>query len=128
MHGDPHVICGRPGTRAPHHWLVRAGQQISTLDLLGNSFVVLAAPHGEAWRRAVPAAAKHFPGLPIAAYLVGSPDLQDPAGGFAPAYGLASDGAVLVRPDGFVAWRAKNLVADPQAALTHALAAVLMKS
>jgi 2-polyprenyl-6-methoxyphenol hydroxylase-like FAD-dependent oxidoreductase len=128
VHGDPHTMHGRPGTRAPHLWLVRAGQQISTLDLFGSSFVVLAAPQGEAWCRAVSAAAKSFPDIPIDAYLVGRTDLQDPIGAFAEAYGLENDGAVLVRPDGFVAWRGKTLVADPRDALTRALAAVLMKS
>lgn len=127
VHGDPHVMYGRPGTRAPHLWLERANHQISTLDLFGNSFVVLTAPQGEAWCEAVPAVAKNLSGVPIAAHVVGGADLHDPVGGFASAYGLANDGAVLVRPDGFVAWRAKTLVADPQHALTRALAAVLRK-
>ena len=32
--------------------------------------------------------------------------LTDPSGGFAAATGISADGALLVRPDGFVAWRA----------------------
>jgi putative polyketide hydroxylase len=43
-------------------------------------------------------------GVAIDAYRIGDPGLDD-RGEFAPAYGLASDGAVLVRPDGHVAWR-----------------------
>jgi 2-polyprenyl-6-methoxyphenol hydroxylase-like FAD-dependent oxidoreductase len=127
VHCDPHVLHGRPGTRAPHLWMVRGGEQVSTLDLFGNSFVVLAASQGKDWFRAAPAVARLFSDVPIDAYLVGSANLQDPAGAFAAAYGLADDGAVLVRPDGFVAWRAKTLASDPQDALIRALTAILMK-
>jgi putative polyketide hydroxylase len=43
-------------------------------------------------------------GVPIDRYRIGAPGLRD-AGGFADAYGLGADGAILVRPDGHVAWR-----------------------
>jgi hypothetical protein len=39
---------------------------------------------------------------------LGRDGLEDPAGGFAAAYGIEPSGCVLVRPDGFVAWRARN--------------------
>jgi hypothetical protein len=54
---------------------------------------------------------------------VGS-DLHDPEGLFSGAYGIAADGACLVRPDGFVAWRAKTDPADRVSALTKALQAL----
>jgi putative polyketide hydroxylase len=38
----------------------------------------------------------------------GADGLADPSDGLASAFGIARTGAVLVRPDGFVAWRAKN--------------------
>jgi putative polyketide hydroxylase len=44
---------------------------------------------------------------------------------FAGAYGIAATGAVLVRPDGFVAWRAKSSGTKPQEALKSVLARVL---
>ena len=44
------------------------------------------------------------------------------------AYGVSGDGAVLVRPDGFVAWRARTPVNDPESALNHVLNTVLMKT
>ena len=40
------------------------------------------------------------------------------------AYGITSTGAVLVRPDGHVAWRAPSLPADPAATLRTALNAL----
>jgi 2-polyprenyl-6-methoxyphenol hydroxylase-like FAD-dependent oxidoreductase len=128
VHADPHQTCGRPGSRAPHFWLERAGQPISTLDLFGDAFVLLAAPGGEAWCEAASAVARRFPGVTIKAHRVGSADLHNPGAGFAPAYGLSQDGAALIRPDGFVAWRAKTMIGDPENALGRVLDAVLMKN
>jgi putative polyketide hydroxylase len=41
------------------------------------------------------------------------------------AYGLDQDGASLIRPDGFVAWRSRSGVPDPTAALGAAVSAAL---
>jgi hypothetical protein len=46
----------------------------------------------------------HKLGVQIDCYRINSPGLRD-VGGFSEAYGIADDGAVLVRPDGHVAWR-----------------------
>lgn len=124
-HDDPHATAGRPGSRAPHLWVGRDGRRISTLDLFGTSFVLLAGPHGGSWCEAVRAVASRLPGLALDAHVVGGPEVRDPDDKFAAAYDLSASGAVLVRPDGFVAWRAKAMAVDPQAALTQALAAML---
>jgi len=47
-------------------------------------------------------------------------DLEDVANRFSTAYGVGSDGAVLIRPDGFIAWRHAN-AADGARALDDAL-------
>ena len=47
----------RPGSRAPHVFLDRDGARLSTLDLFGGKFVLLAGPQGAAWRDAALAAA-----------------------------------------------------------------------
>jgi 2-polyprenyl-6-methoxyphenol hydroxylase-like FAD-dependent oxidoreductase len=99
----PPAELGRPGTRAPHVWL---GEGRSTLDLFGSGFVVL-RPAGEGvddW--APPGAGSHVV----------------EADGFSEAYGLEAGGAVLVRPDGVVAWRG---IADRDE-ITRALATALM--
>ena len=49
VHEDPRTTLGMPGTRAPHLWIERDGRRISTLDLFGTAFVVLASPRGRAW-------------------------------------------------------------------------------
>ena len=119
VHDDPHHTCGRPGSRAPHIWLEHDRRRKSSLDLLGTSFVLLAAPQGDAWCRA----AESFPGL--VSYRVGR-DLADPAGQFAAAFGLSSAGAVLIRPDGFVGWRARTMADDPGRAIAGAMRTLTM--
>ena len=47
VHEDPRATRGMPGTRAPHLWIERDGRRISTLDLFGTAFVVLASPRGQ---------------------------------------------------------------------------------
>ena len=105
LHEHPRESNGRPGSRAPHVSLTRAGEtRVSTLDLFGSRYVLLAARAGEAWIAAARAGAGEL-GLPLDAYVVGGDELADREGGFADAYGISAAGAVLVRPDGIVAWR-----------------------
>jgi len=75
----------------------------STLDLFGSAFTLLAGPADDAWC-AVAAEIERELGVPIDRYRIGGPELRD-SGRFTEAYGLGEDGAVLVRPEGYVAWR-----------------------
>jgi 2-polyprenyl-6-methoxyphenol hydroxylase-like FAD-dependent oxidoreductase len=124
-HDDPRLTCGRPGSRAPHVWLVRGGDRVSTIDLFGRGFVLLATLEGAPWCAAARAAARRFDGLELDTHCVGTALLRDPDLRFAEAYGLFGAGAALVRPDGFVAWRAKSLASDPEAVLARAFDALL---
>jgi len=101
LHMDPAHTRGRPGTRAPH---VALADGRSTLDLFGREFVLLhgldaAAPAGVVSCRLDPGAQE--------------------------AYGIGTRGAVLVRPDGIVAWRARE--AYEPGAVGAALNAVLAR-
>jgi 2-polyprenyl-6-methoxyphenol hydroxylase-like FAD-dependent oxidoreductase len=98
-----YVPSATPGARAPHVWLGHHEARLSTLDLFGSAFTLLAAPGGGAWC-SVAAEVERELGVPIDRYRIGGPGLRD-LGGFSEAYGLGEDGAVLVRPDGHVAWR-----------------------
>jgi 2-polyprenyl-6-methoxyphenol hydroxylase-like FAD-dependent oxidoreductase len=127
LHEDPRASAGRPGSRAPHLWIEKAGHRLSTLDLFDTRFVLLAANGGADWIRAAHRAVKFFPSLPFAAYRFGD-ELTDPSGQFAALYGLTDTGAALIRPDGFVGWRAPALGADPGSALRHTLTSLLAKA
>jgi 2-polyprenyl-6-methoxyphenol hydroxylase-like FAD-dependent oxidoreductase len=127
-HDDPRQTFGRPGSRAPHLWLDRGGTRLSTIDLFGRSFVLLAGLEGQAWCDAGRAAASKIKDLDFEAYCIGTARLRDPDLSFAESYGLTGSGAALVRPDGFVAWRAKAMESDPEASVSRALHAVLARS
>ncbi len=123
----PDTLRGRPGSRAPHLALKRDGEPISTLDLFGRGFVVLAGPEGAAWLKAAAAAARAL-AIPIKAWQIGGAGgLEDVAGRFLEAYGLSAGGAVLVRPDGFVAWRAGASTAPSDGALARILGRLLAR-
>jgi hypothetical protein len=92
-----------PGARAPHVWLGGSEAKLSTLDLFGTAFTLLAAPGGAAWCTAAAEVEREL-GVPIDRDCIGGPGLRD-LGAFTAAYGIGEDGAVLVRPDGHVAWR-----------------------
>lgn len=110
---------GQPGTRVPHVWLAHGGQRVSTLDLLGPGFTVLTGSDGGRWRAAASQTSEAL-GIPLAVHRI--VDEQ-----WVRATGLAPDGAVLIRPDDFVGWRADALPADPDAALQRALSAILAR-
>jgi len=124
---------GAPGSRLPHAWLAGDGPRRSTLDLVQSRFTVLAGPAGEAWVQAAQAAAAQL-GLPVGAYRItpgpaaaGSETVTDASGRWAARAGLEPGGALLVRPDQFVAWRSPSLAADPAGELTGVLARILAR-
>ena len=122
---DPRSPSGRPGFRAPHLPVTVGGVERSTIDLFGRRFAVLAGSAAESWRDAAQAAGSAL-GVPVDTYRVGD-DVIDPSGRVEAAYGIGRDGAVLVRPDGFVAWRATAPHPAQRTELVGALAAALAR-
>lgn len=94
----PETPSGRPGTRMPHFWLADG---VSTLDLAGDGFVLLAGPEGQGWIDAAKEAGLASHRLPPAA---------------ASATGIGTGGALLLRPDAVIAWR--SIVGKPASAAT----------
>jgi len=110
----PAELAGQPGTRAPHAPITVAGRSLSTLDLYGTRLVLLTGPAGHGW-----ATAAARPDVPV--------DSHQVTAQVASAYGLDEDGASLIRPDGFVAWRSQRSVPDPGAALGAAVSTALRR-
>jgi hypothetical protein len=110
-----YVQTARPGSRAPHLWL-EDGR--STLDLFGRGMVLICGAAGDRWVRAAPDVAN---GTPLSAHVLDTHARGEEL------YGIGPDGAVLVRPDGFVAWRTRSAPPDPATSLRDALAATLMR-
>ncbi|WP_394845057.1 FAD-dependent monooxygenase [Pendulispora brunnea] len=109
-----YVPVARPGHRAPHVWISYDARRTSTVDLFGRGFVLLSGGHlREAYASAFTAAtqATGVAGRHCA--------VDEPA--WCEVYGVQPDGAVLVRPDGHVAWRTATSPPDLPAAVAHAL-------
>jgi putative polyketide hydroxylase len=111
-----------PGARAPHAWVERDRRRISLLDAYGERLVLVTSRAGDAWRLAAEELTGR--GIPLAVAQLGH-DLVDPTGAAARAYGLDDGSAVLVRPDGHIAWRADALPALPLTDLAAAVDAAL---
>jgi 2-polyprenyl-6-methoxyphenol hydroxylase-like FAD-dependent oxidoreductase len=124
---DPRLPGGRPGTRAPHVPVERDGNPASVLDVLGDRFVLLAGPTGQPWCDAATAAAEDL-GVPLTAYRV-APDgvLVDAGSSFPHAFGTGADGAVLVRPDGVIGWRATARAEDARTEVERAMRQLLVR-
>lgn len=102
----------RPGGRFPHIWLDLARNN-STLDWFDKNFVLVVGLKGDAW-------------LDAAKEVSARKDLQIETRQFEEdpeKHGLLVGlrGAVLVRPDGHVAWRMPWLPSDPATELASAL-------
>lgn len=110
-----------PGARAPHLWVQQGPARRSILDLLSlERLTLLVGEEGERWRRA----AQQLP-IALPAFSIGGGACEFQAPNFSSLYGLERGGAVIVRPDGHVAWRSVRAVADPALELRSAVSGVL---
>jgi 2-polyprenyl-6-methoxyphenol hydroxylase-like FAD-dependent oxidoreductase len=109
----PDEWAGQPGTRAPHLWVTRKDARASTLDLFGRGWVLLA--EDARWTTAASQ-------VGILGLRTGSDFAPLDLDAFRRAFGISESGASLIRPDGYVAWRAAEMPADPQTFLAAALA------
>jgi putative polyketide hydroxylase len=122
---NPRESRGLPGTRAPHVWLERDERPLSTLDLFGRRFALLVGEDGGAWRDcATEAAAQAGVALDIHR-IAGTGVLANPDARFAEAYGITASGATIVRPDGYVGWRAADDAGASRESVARVLASLL---
>jgi 2-polyprenyl-6-methoxyphenol hydroxylase-like FAD-dependent oxidoreductase len=121
----PREWTGQPGTRAPHVAIERDGRGLSTLDLFGRDFVLIAGREGTEWARTAASLARGQ-GVRLEAHQIGV-DIHDPHDRLHSAFGITHSGAVMMRPDGFVGWRAESSIdtTDCAAVLSSAFATLL---
>lgn len=88
-------VCVRYGEseRIPHAWLRENGRRVSTLDLVGQRFVVLAGEQAS-----------------LSGKVCRPTDFED--ADYPARAGFGTTGAILVRPDGFVAWKCPENATD----------------
>lgn len=120
----------RPGAPLPHAWIDdEDGVRRPIKDLVApGRFVLIAGEDGHAWVEAAQRLASEA-GLPLDALRIGhvDGDLFDPRCTWLRRREFGPGGAVLVRPDRFVAWRSIGVCADPAGELATALSAVLAR-
>ncbi|MFF9348857.1 FAD-dependent monooxygenase [Streptomyces sp. NPDC014734] len=115
-----------PGRRLPHVPLRAAdGGAASTLDLVGPGFTLIARGDGVPWRRRADAARRA--GVPLTVHVLGAGGHREvrPGGWDAVEGTPGPSGAVLVRPDGHIAWQSSG---DDGAELTSVLRRVLSRA
>jgi 2,4-dichlorophenol 6-monooxygenase len=120
----------RPGVPLPHAWIEdEDGGRRPIKDLvLPGRFLLIAGEDGGAWCEAASRLASEAD-LPLDAVRIGhlDGDLYDPRCAWVRKREIESDGAILVRPDRFVAWRAPSAADDPSGELARALSQILAR-
>lgn len=125
---DREELTGTPGTRVPHVWLDCDSWHISTLDLLDGRFVLLCGSKGAAWYKAACSVGASFGGK-LAAYRIGpGGDMVGAGQHWSERMGVSTKGAVLIRPDGFVAWRHAQASPYSEIVLNRALRRIHCRS
>ena len=119
----------RPGARAPHSWVCLGGDRISTIDVYDGGFVLLTGPDNAGWVRAADQVRAEL-AVPVKVLGLGTDlvPVDELIGDLLGRYGLEPTGALLVRPDGFVGFRAADRADDEHKALSGALRQILNRS
>ena len=87
--------------------------------MFSGNWVLFAGPAGSAWQGAATQAAAAALGIRF--YRLDETDFRDVNQAWTRAYGAGPDGAVLIRPDGFVAWRGGDGTAESRASFASAV-------
>ncbi|UZX02871.1 aromatic ring hydroxylase [Arthrobacter sp. CDRTa11] len=121
------VPSSRPGHHLPHVWVQHDGAKISTTDLIQPEglTLLLSSAGSAAWGEAA-ALISSTGACPIHVVVIGEGgEYQDPQRDWEAAREVHEGGAILVRPDRHVAWRAVDLPSDVHSELKKAVERVI---
>lgn len=119
-----------PGAHLPHVWVEHHGIRKSTLDLAGKGrFTLLTGIGGECWKAAAAAVEAAY-GVSMDVVSIGPAgcDAQDIYADWYRQSEVDEDGCVVVRPDMYVAWRARQAVANASDVLLGVFGQLLGRS
>ncbi|MEZ5153604.1 FAD-dependent oxidoreductase [Rhodococcus zopfii] len=123
LYYEPHTY---PGVRLPHCWVGDSTSRMSTHDLAQyTQFTLLTGKTGRAWAGAAAKVSEEL-GVDVVPIVIGAGEpVQDLYFDWGRLREVAEDGAVLVRPDTHIGWRAHRLADDPVTALRDAMLHIL---
>jgi 2,4-dichlorophenol 6-monooxygenase len=116
-----------PGAHLPHVWVEDHGVRKSTLDLAGKGrFTLLTGIGGDCWKTAAADVTAKY-GFPVDVVTIGPAgcDAQDIYADWYRQSEVEEDGCVLVRPDMYVGWRAKEAMSQSSNVLLDVFAKLL---
>ena len=115
-----------PGAPMPHAWIEHNRKKLAMHDLAGHGrFTLIVGVGGEPWVRAAAEVSAEL-GIELPVYSVGLRcEYDDVTNDWAKVREVGDQGAVLIRPDRFIAWRSTDLPEAPGKALSDALRQVL---
>ena len=117
----------KPGHPLPHAWVERQGVRVALNTLVhGGKFVLIAGEDGQPWVDAARKQASKL-GIDLVAVRVGilSGDYVDARCAWTKQREFGPEGAVLVRPDRYIAFRSAGLVNNPEETIASALRQIL---
>jgi 2,4-dichlorophenol 6-monooxygenase len=115
-----------PGSHLPHAWVGNNKVKLAVMDLAPYThFTLITGIAGEAWEEAAEKVA-HELGLPLRTVVIGpGRAATDLYYDWSKLREVEESGALLVRPDKHIGWRARALPGDPGGALREALVGIL---
>ncbi|RWI57082.1 MAG: aromatic ring hydroxylase [Mesorhizobium sp.] len=127
--GVNYIPTTRPGHRLPHAWLNKRGQRVSTHDIGGiGKFILLTGRRGASWCEAADELSRKTL-VPISAFRISADgDFGDPTRRWERLREIEEDGALLIRPDRYVACRFPRMSEDPYDSLRSAMSKILGRS
>lgn len=103
----PDEWAGLPGTHLPHFWVSKEGQKAPILEVVGQGSWTLVSQTDE-WSRIV-AQINKTSDIKLKSVQIGHDVQLLEQGTFEKSFGVERSGASLIRPDGYIAWRSKEL-------------------
>ena len=117
-----------PGSHLPHAWVGDNRRKLAMMDLAPYTrFTLITGIAGEAWESAAGKVAAEL-GVDLGTVVIGpGRDVTDLYYDWAGLREVEESGALLVRPDKHIGWRAATLPDDPESALRDALKRILAR-